>query len=186
LLVVQALCACFGLSSVSAAAPDPAAEYQWVNASDCKTPKPPPALTVKESHRTYNIQRRLVDLDGDGVCEVMDFWIECLGDSDAAGMRTLEHQFLVYKARRWQPFVTGLRHFPCLLRRQPGGQLVVVAAVRADDVGDDIAAGEEGARVLESPAWAPPVPSSLPTLSFRPGGEPSGEVLQSLALLMVR
>jgi hypothetical protein len=50
-------------------------QFQWVDLVACQKPPKaaPPAL--RESYAAYNVQRRFVDLDRDGTCEVMDVWM---------------------------------------------------------------------------------------------------------------
>src|SRR5262249_35999937 len=123
-------------------------DSQWVDLTNCKMPAKAPKRP-KEFANRYNFQRQLLDLDGDGMCEVMDFWIERIANSDSPGMRTQDYQFLVFRAGRWQPFNIDLKYFPYALRSRSTGSLMLIDAARADDIGDDMAIGHEEARVFE-------------------------------------
>lgn len=162
-------------------------ESQWVDLTDCKMPAKAPKKP-KELDKTYNFQRQLLDLDRDGLCEVMDLWIERLGNSDSPGMRTLDHQFLVFRQGRWQPFWIDLRYFPYALRTRAAGEVMLIEAALADDIGDNMALGGQTVRVFKAPKWQPWVPVSVPQLSLTeiPSGLERAGVLQELAVVLTR
>lgn len=139
--------------------------YQWVDLARCSRPAKAPAGLPADSGRRFNAQRRWLDLDGDGVCELMEVWVERLEGSDSPGMRTLDHRFLAFRKGAWQPFVTELKYFPYALD-STNGRRVYVEAARASDVGDDMAVGTENIRVLQAPTWQQTVPGTLPELTW--------------------
>ena len=160
---------------------------QWVDLTNCKMPAKAPKKP-QELDKRYNFQRRRLDLDGDGLCEVMDFWIERLGNSDSPGMRTQDYQFLVYRGGRWQPFNIDVKYFPYALRSRTTGGLMLIDAARADDVGDDMVIRHEVARVFEAPKWRQEDPGFVSRLLLTeiPPGSESASVLQELAVLLAR
>jgi hypothetical protein len=142
ILVVVTALTLLSLPGLSRAATveDAHRDYEWVDLSTCKKPGKALRALPKESYRTYNAQRRYLDLDNNGVCEVMDFWVERLGDDPSPGMRSLEHRFYRYKDGRWQPFETDLNFYPYAIRLRQTNHIVFVEAADGDDIGDDMAA----------------------------------------------
>ena len=150
ILVVMFLLLAFTADERSSAQAVP--RSQWVDLTRCMVPGKAPKRP-KEAEERYNLQRQLLDLDGDGYCEVMDLWIERLGNSDSPGMRTLAHQFFAFRRGNWQPFWTDLKYFPYALRDQATGRLMFIEAALADDIGDDMAIGGETVHVFDQPKW---------------------------------
>jgi hypothetical protein len=158
-------------------------EYQLVDLSACRKPaKAPPALPA-ESHRIYNVQRRFVDLDQDGVCEVMDVWIERLGDDPSPGMRSLEHGYFRYRAGKWQAFASDLRYYPYAIRSAKAGNIIYIEAPTAADIGDDMALGTQETRLLAPAGWDQSVPGTLATLKLVPFQGIPGPILDAAVKL---
>ena len=103
------------------------ARYQRARGA-CRGERPP----IKDGARRYNARREYVDLDGSGTCVVMDFWVERVGNTDASGMRMLDHEFHHFYRGKWVPFVASLQLFPYLLRSPSTGQTYLVTVPDTD------------------------------------------------------
>jgi len=168
----------------AATAQDVERDYQLVDLSVCQKPaKAPPPLPA-ESHRTYNVQRRFVDLDRDGVCEVMDVWVERLGDDPSPGMRSLERSYFRYRDGKWQPFASDLRFYPYAIHAAKVKDLIYLEAPTEVDIGDDMALGAQDFRLLVPAGWQQTVPGSLDTLLLAPFQGQPGPILQAAAVLL--
>jgi len=158
-------------------------DFQLVDLSACRKPaKAPPALP-RESHRIYNVQRRFIDLDRDGVCEVMDVWIERLGDSPSPGMRSLEHGYFRFRAGKWQAFASDLKYYPYAIGSGKAGDIVYIEAPNEADIGDDMALGTRETRLLVPAGWEQTVPGTLATLKLLPFEGSPGPILDAAAKL---
>jgi hypothetical protein len=124
---------------IARAAETPAADaYTWVNLSSCKMPLLAPPRLPERSDLVYNVERRLLDLDGNGQCVVMDVWLERLGSVPDSMSRNFEHRFYRCSRGRWVDFISPeLSYYPYALRAPSGQTLYVVAPLDAD-VGDSI------------------------------------------------
>ncbi|GGX94520.1 hypothetical protein GJV26_26125 [Massilia dura] len=181
-LMVSATVLNFAFASSSA---DVAKEFQWIDLSSCKKPSKSPPRAQKESYETYNIQRRYVDLDQDGACEVMDLWIERLGGNPSPGMRVLEQSHFRYKGGNWQKYSTSptLKFYPYLLRLLKTGETVYVEAPSDSDVSDNIVLGMQEIRIFFPPVWDE-TPGFLDDLILKPYQGRPGPILQALAVLL--
>jgi hypothetical protein len=184
LLAVLMLNAAGSSIAFSAAAPDVGRDYKWIDLSLCKKPQQSPQPLPRESYRTYNIQRRYLDLDQDGVCEVMDVWVERLGEDSSPGMRSLEHNYFRYKGGKWQSVVADLKFYPYALRAIKTKEVIYVEATDAFDIGDDMALATQDISLLVPSGWQSAVPGTLDTLALAPYQGKPGPVLQALAVFL--
>ena len=168
-----------GIASSAQAAPAPEQDLVLTDATLCKKPGVAPPPLVKDNADRYNARRRFIDLDGSGTCVLMDFWVERLSGSDAAGMRTLEHRFLHFAGGKWVPFETSLELFPFLLRSASTGQTYLVVA--PDEDIDDIAAGGIQPAVYTRGKWETAERGMLHTYSLQPVTEGNGRIYRALA-----
>jgi hypothetical protein len=166
-----------------ASATDTSKNFKWIDLSACK--KPPKAFpqAQKESYRTYNIQRRYVDLDQDGTCEVMDVWIERLGESPSPGMRVLEKRYFRYKDMKWQKSYTNLKFYPYAIRSEKTGEILYVEAPSEYDVSDNIVLGMQEIRIFTPSGWDEES-GSLDKLILKPYQGQPGPFLQALAFFL--
>lgn len=158
-------------------------EFQLVDLLACRKPAKAPPAPPAESHRIYNVQRRFVDLDRDGVCEVMDVWIERLGDDPSPGMRSLEHDYFRFRTGKWQAFAADLKYYPYAIRSGKAGDIVYIEAPTAADIGDDMALGTQETRLLVPAGWEQSVPGTLATLMLVPFQGNPGPILDAAAKL---
>ena len=157
--------------------------YQLLDLSGCKTPKLAPPAPPKDSYEAYGFRRRLLDLDGSGNCVLMDFWIERLGGSAAAGIRSFEHRFQRVVGGKWQPFDTGLDYFPHALKARANGKVYLVDARVNEDTGDVIVAKHGGPRVFTVTGWQQET-GFLPVLALQAEESKRVEVSRALAALL--
>lgn len=166
--------------AIGAQAASPAAEdLVLTDITACKKPGVAPPPPVKESAERYSVRRRFVDLDGSGTCVLMDFWVQRLDGSDAAGMRTLEHRFLHFVGGKWIPFETSLDLFPFLLRSPSTGKTYLVVA--PDEDIDDIAAGGIQPAAYIRGRWETADRSTVHTYSLLPVTEGKSRIFRALA-----
>jgi len=169
-----------------AASPEAAAAYyDLLNVGACSKPRLAAPAVPKVSDERVGFTRRFVDLDGSGNCVLMEFWIERLGGSQAAGMRTLEHRFLRPVSGKWQPFEAGLTYFPLALKDRRDARIYLIDAPTVEDVGDTMVLPADAPRVWRSAGWEEE-PGFTAELKLEPVGERSTEVLQALATLLER
>lgn len=174
-----------GAAACSHAAPpvEATGNYQLVDLGACKKPQLAAPAVPKDSYERYGFTRRFVDLDGSGHCVLMEFWIERLGGSAAAGMRALEHRFLRVAGGKWEPFETELKYFPHALKDRRDNKVYMIDAPTAEDVGDRMVVPEEGPRVFRSAGWQQEAGFAT-ELKLEPVEERRAEVLQALAKLI--
>ncbi|HEX8604178.1 MAG TPA: hypothetical protein VF774_16140 [Pseudoduganella sp.] len=173
--------------SIGFAAPlaEAAKDFRWIDLSSCKKPSKSLPRAQKDSYRTYNIQRRYVDLDQDGTCEVMDLWIERLGGNPSPGMRVLGRSNFRFKANKWQEFVTSaeLKFYPYVIHSLKTGETVYAEAPSESDVSDNIVLGAQEIRMFIPSGWdeTPGFVDDLILKSYQ--GRP-GPILQALAVFL--
>lgn len=83
----------------------PSQQFQWVDLAACQKPPKSAPPAPRESYAAYNVQRRFLDLDRDGICEVMDVWIARLGEDPSPGMREVQQAAFRYRNAKWEKFV---------------------------------------------------------------------------------
>lgn len=176
-----------GAAAISQAAPpeDSAGHYSLVDLGACNKPRLAAPAVLKASDERVGFTRRFVNLDGSGNCVLMEFWIERLGGSQAAGMRTLEHRFLRPVNGKWQPFEAALTYFPFALKDRRDARIYLIDAPTAQDVGDTMVLPADAPRVWRSAGWEEE-PGFTAELKLEPVGERRAEVLQALATLLER
>lgn len=182
---IFALTALFG--SACHAAPTVAAilqEYQLVDTSQCRKPAAMPPPAIKETYETFNLRRRLIDLDGSGNCVLMEFWVERLGGSPARGMRSLQHRFMRQVNGKWQPFESALEYFPYTLKSAKSGQVFFVVAPHRYDINDMVFSGMD--EVYLRKGWRNATPGSPDDLELEPVSGQRGLILQALAVHLAR
>ena len=161
----------------------PAPAYQLLDLTAGKKPKGAPPAPFKQGYKVYGFQRRLLDLDGNGNCVLMDFWIERMGGSDAVGMRSLEHRFLRVVGGKWQPFETSLDYFPHALKRRADGKVYLIEAPASEDTGEHMVTRDGGPRVFTVVGWEQEI-GFLPVLALQAEAAKRAEVLRALAALL--
>jgi hypothetical protein len=168
-----------GLGSSAQAATAVADDLVLADATACRKPDITPPAPLKNSAERFNVERRYIDLDGSGICVLMDFWVERLHGSDSPGMRTLEHRFLHLVNRKWVPFETDLALFPFVIRSSRTGQTYLV--VTPDPAMDDIAAGDIQPEAYLRGTWKTNDPARVDTYSLQPVVQGKSLVYRALA-----
>lgn len=130
-----------------------AQDFQWVDLVACRKPPKAAPPMARESYAAYNVQRRYVDIDHDGICEVMDFWIARLGENPSPGMRVVEQASFKYKNAKWEKFVVDLQFYPYAIKSVKTKEVFYIDAPGGSDVGDDMAFGGQEIRIFTSSGW---------------------------------
>jgi hypothetical protein len=186
-LVVAAMLTLLSLLDITCAATvqDIKQNYELVDLSKCKKSGNLPPVLPKESDRTYNAQRRYLDLDGSGLCAVMDFCLERLAGDPSPGMRNLEHRFYRYADGQWKPFESDIGFYPYAIRLRQTNRVVLVEAADGNDVGDDmVSLGLSSPRVFTRAGWSAQTPGIIDSFNLDLYQGNPGPVLQALAVLL--
>jgi hypothetical protein len=120
-----------------------------MNLSACRIPKAKPPPLPAHSDLVYNVQRRFLDLDGNGSCVVMDVWLERLASIPASVSRGFEHRYYRFDGKHWESFIVPeLAYYPYALKAKNGDTFYIQAAI-PEDVGDDIVLGDAAPTVFQ-------------------------------------
>lgn len=160
-----------------------AQDFQWVDLVACRKPPKAAPPMARESYAAYNVQRRYVDIDHDGICEVMDFWIARLGENPSPGMRVVEQASFKYKNAKWEKFVVDLQFYPYAIKSIKTKEVFYIDAPGGSDVGDDMAFGGQEIRIFTPSGWQFSK-GSLDQYALAPYEGAPGPLLQALAGLL--
>lgn len=158
-------------------------QFQWVDLAACQKPPKAAPPAPRESYAAYNVQRRFVDLDRDGTCEVMDVWIARLGEDPSPGMREVQQAAFRYRNAKWEKFVIDLKFYPYAIRSNRTKELLYIEAPSGSDVGDNMAFGSQEIRIFTLSGWRTSK-GSLDEYALAPYAGPAGPPLQALAVLL--
>jgi len=162
---------------------DVSRDFQWVDLTACQKPSRAAPPAPRESYAAYNVQRRFVDLDRDGTCEVMDVWIARLGEDPSPGMREVQQAAFRYRNAKWEKFVIDLKFYPYAIRSNRTKEVFYIEAPSGSDVGDNMAFGSQDIRIFTLSGWRISK-GSLDEYALVPYAGSAGPLLQALAVLL--
>ena len=157
--------------------------FQWVDLTACQKRSKAPPPTPQESYAAYNVQRRFVDLDRDGTCEVMDVWIARLGEDPSPGMRVVEQRAFRYRNAKWEKFAIDLKFYPYAIRSTKTKEVFYIEAPSGSDVGDSMAFASQEVRTYTLSGWRISK-GALDEYALAPYEGLAGPLLQALAVLL--